>query len=375
MDDTDKNQRKTKGSPQTDPGLDQVIENLTVRNAIFENVVRKKQAGGISKQRYLVNFALLLGLVASLTFWFHWHVQPDATASLFVGGGLTLWGVWKGIYSLLKWGSKETLEQLPNRVLGSSGSTEYLVVAVLATGLLHFFTSSIHVAYWPAGENVRVGKVQLLYQTNGLPFTAPLTVHPAQPVAGKSFAFRARTTPLRVELEEPWGYQPKEIDFHPWTRIYLRVPHDFERKTFRLLRVVPGAGLWNRLGEPGASVETAHHLEIVYAGVTNRLTDIRRQTLYTGGTLQDLEKVAAREDKDRKISAMGRALRLSGTAESEVQSRINVLNRIPRLEPSSAFQTGDAVTLIVRSEGQSPLLTITTNITADEIQTIPLQSP
>lgn len=202
--------------------------------------------------RYRINLILLVFLIICLTFWFYKHLHLYVTESAFIGGTLTLWGGWKLIQSWVKWGLETADKSLIQRYIGRTAATEYLVLAFIVLCVLYVTTSSVYLVY----EGAKAGETEfsIVVTQNDNPYLEPVKVASYQRVAGRPFFLRFSSFGLKFNIIHPHGFEPIEKRFRPWTNIYLRVPIDFKRKDFHLIRLIPGASLLRAY--PKTSIQT-----------------------------------------------------------------------------------------------------------------------
>src|ERR1043166_1255122 len=257
----------------------------------------------ISRKRFLVNVGLLVFVVVVICLWFQRHVEQHFTASLMIGGTLSLWALFELIKGCVEWAAEDELKALPQRILGNRNSTSYLCFALAVATLLHACTSSVLVAHEPAENPRATYKVEVRYdKPNRLPFIEPLIVTSAKPINGAPFFFRWRSTPLRFDVIEPRGFLPVRGSLAWGRRVHVTVPADFARKQYRLLRLLPTPDVLNRLEEPGGPAKTIYALELKWGGKSAVVDDVRQQSIYVGADAEDMDDVLADEPADARVA-------------------------------------------------------------------------
>ncbi len=330
----------------------------------------------ITKRQFLVNLCLLLGLVVSVAVWFHRHIQSYAVESMLVGGTLTVWGLFELIRATLEWAAEDEMKALPQRVLGSRASMEYLLLGLVLSGLLHLCTSSLSIEYQPTEDAKFSYKVEVLYRTNGLPFLEPLQVTSDKRVQGRPYLFHWRTVPLLINLVEPRGYEPIEADFGLGTRAHWQVPSDFKAKEFHLLRLVPSPKLMTQLPEPGKDPETEYELQVVRNGKTNLVGSLRKQVLYLGAAVEDMENVVGREKPEARHRELDGLLARINYPSAQRSKVFEAWEKDPAFAATEEFGRNETIELIVRIRNETGFLirNVVTNEANHEIRTILLDT-
>ncbi|MCD6388876.1 MAG: hypothetical protein J7L69_05645 [Desulfobulbaceae bacterium] len=97
--------------------------------------------------RYRLNLCLLVLFAVFGMIWFYRHLHLYVTETTLVGGTLSVWGVWKLLQSLIKWGVDTAEISFSHRFLGRPVFTEYLFLSSLLLACLYLGTSSIYLSY------------------------------------------------------------------------------------------------------------------------------------------------------------------------------------------------------------------------------------
>lgn len=325
-----------------------------------------------ARTRFQINLLLFVLVALSAMLWFKRHMEYYLTEGLLIGGTLSLWGAWQVVTSALTFGAEDELKSLPGRLLNGVNSANFLSFCLLLTVCLHAFTSSIHCEYLPSSRAANEYAISALYQSNGQPFMDDLKISSARRIAGKPFFFRFRTEPLVFEIQRPRGFFRTNMAFGFATRIHLNVPDDFEPKRFHVLRIVPSPGLVGLLSERGGVVQSYYDLEVAFCGVTNVISDFRKETAYVGADRRDLEHVHSRETVDQRRREFNQYMASLGASASERAPFIDAWERTPRFFPTADLSSNDVVHIALR-QGEDKRLLVQTNLVMEgnnEITTI-----
>lgn len=245
--------------------------------------------------RFRINLLLFIFLAISVMFWFQNHLQIYVTQTIFIGGTITIWSSWKLIQSWLSWGVKTSEISLENKILSHHSAREYLILGLFLITILYFSTSSIYLSYEGAREGESEFKVNIY--KNGNPYVNTLELTSYNRVNGNPFFFRFQTETLEFRIASPQGFVSEEVEFHPWTSIKIKVPADFERKKYRIIRLVPGIRFFNVLPKHDDTPDITYFLNIIRNGDTTRVKDLRVRTLYLGAEQSDLQNLVSDEKK------------------------------------------------------------------------------
>ncbi len=306
---------------------------------------------GKGSNAYHLNLVLLVVLVVLLTIWIHLHVYQYVAQAFLVGGTLSLWGLWKIVQSLIKKGG---VEFKLSTVIENPAVREFLVFGILVTLVLYATTSSIYVEFEGAGRGETQFKVDVLH--NGNPYVETLDVTSYDRVAGRPFFLRLAFLDLRIEVVEPRGYRPVSRKLKPWSSLRLRVPSDFDRKRYHVIRLVPGAAFFNQLPRAEDEPSVFYYLEIRAAEDRFAVDDLRRGSVYIGAAEEDLKWLVADfglEESTRRI-----ADHFATFAPREQATEFAIYYETHRtLKATSEFDPGDSLTVVLGRVGdQEPLL-------------------
>lgn len=310
----------------------------------------------ISRPRFFGNLGLLIAAVIVLCLWFQRHLQEHVNASRLIGGTLSLWALFELIKGCIDWAAEDEMKALPQRVLGSRHSTGYLGLALVVGVLLHACTSSIWIEYEVADQAAASYKVEVRYDQPGrLPFIEPLTVTSAQPMAGHTFFFRGRTTPLRFEVASPRGFAAVPGRLGWGERRLLTVPAELQRKQYRLLRLLPTPEVMNRLEEVGGAGPARYALELAWNGRTTVIGDVRRQVVYLGADAAEMDDVIADEAADVRLETWHALLHRAGMPPEQREPLLAAWNARPALRTTPEFGPGTKVQVRIfrRRDGET----------------------
>ncbi|MEA3546261.1 MAG: hypothetical protein U9R66_01250, partial [Thermodesulfobacteriota bacterium] len=309
--------------------------------------------------------------------WFYRHLHLYVTETTFVGGTLSVWGVWKLLQSWLNWGLDTAEISLAQRFLGRPAFTEYLVFSSLLLACLYLGTSSIYLSY----EGAKPGDAEFVVEVSADSnlFLKPQKVTSYQRVAGKPFFFRTRSTDLIFDITEPGGYLPKKFEesfnFKPWSNIYLRVPADFTSKTFRLIRLIPSGMILQKLPKVGDEEKNPYDLRITHHGQTYILNDFRRQAVFIGAAENDAKMVLKKQNKEKFRQVLENHLISLGIPADARKNLITIWEFGPQFLATSEFRSGDRIELeLIRRGQEMPLFNGHITVPADKtLQTIFLE--
>ena len=319
----------------------------------------------ITRKQFFLNVGLLIGLVISLSLWFHRHIQTHTVEGIFVGGTLTLWGLFEAVRACLDWAAEDDMKALPQKILGRQRSSQYLLLGIIASGILHAVTSSINIEYEPTADAKPSYKVEVLYQTNNLPFREPIEVRSDKRIEGRPYFFRFRNVPLRISLQSPRGFQSVDLNFGLASCLRLKVPADFKPKKFHLLRLIPSPKLMALLPETGQNATTEYELEIVRGVLTNLITGLRKQILYIGAGEEDMKIVVEKEKTEARRVEMGDFLaKISFPADGR-SAVLELWERNPAFRKTEEYAGDNKIELRVKRKEDGQIL-LTGTITIEE---------
>jgi hypothetical protein len=322
---------------------------------------------------YRINVSLFVILAISAMLWLNRHLQPYLVKTTLIGGTLTLWGIWKLIQSWVKWGLESAEISLARRVLDRKATTEILVLGLVVLGFLFFSTSSVYLVY----EGEKKGETEYTVEVthNDNPYLEPVTVASYKRVRGQPFFLRFSMVHLKFDITAPLGFQPLEKDFGPGSNIHLRVPLDFRRKEFHLLRLVPGLKLRNTLPKTRSEPQAEYRLRVAWNGEECSVDDLRSQTVYIGADSADIAALLANEDRAAFRSILANYLIEWEVPENKRGDIATMWESKRRIVSTPEFKGGDQIDLeVVRVGSDHPLVKESIQLASGEgIKTIFLE--
>lgn len=297
--------------------------------------------------RFRINLVLFISLAIFSMYWFYNHLQLYVTETIFIGGTLSIWAVWKLIQSWLNWGLKEGNISLSQRILNRTSATEYLILGFIFLFLLYISTSSIYLIY----EGAKPGESEFTVQitSEGNPFLDPMNISSSKRIEGRPFFFRFETDTLSFEITKPRGFIPVKKEFNHWGNLRIRIPYDFERKEFNILQIVPGVVLFLRtLPNTTDTVKVKYHLKIERNNKSFfTVNDLRKQTIFLGADSLDIISLLAQRDKSIFRSDLQNYLIKNNIIDPNRSDIIRILEERFRIISTPEFQKGDKIKLSV----------------------------
>lgn len=329
------------------------------------------------RRRFFLNLGLLFATLVSLGVWFVGHVQFWLLG--LAGGSLAVLVVGKVVYDFLKSSASEEMKGLTQFVLNSPYWTAILLGGFVLSLMLHGVTSSIR-AEWAAGPAAAGSfRIEVRRRDTGQPLARNLTVGPDRSVDGYPFFFRFRSTPLEFRVVEPAGFATLPTNLGFAGRIRLKVPGDFERKPYRVLRLMPAPNFLNRLGEPGAPVFTRYDLHVIWEGQTNVVEDLRKQIVYVGASGDALARCLAEEPSVERASKFHQLLDQVGFPREHRGAVLARWELNPRKESAFELHPTNELEIIVwrraGEESQSVFRQRVAPATPQPLQTLMLHLP
>ena len=302
----------------------------------------------VPRGRYHVNLVLFLILVIMFTVWLHSHVYLYLTESIFIGTGLTLWGLWKLVQSSMKWWGWGEQNSIPPHLLGSSNATESLILAIVFLSILYLTTSSLYLFYEGASSGQVKFEVQVLHKDN--PYLENITVASHKRVAGRPFFFHLYPfgSPLNLKFKiiNPRGYENIERNVYSWTSMRVRVPLDFSPKEFHVVRLIPGSGIFTKLPKPNDTVQVPYYLQIVRGGTTYTLENLLRQSVYAGTKYdEDVEWLIEKEKEEERLTIFRNYLASARIPEKDREDIILFWESNSRIISTVEFKGQDSVSI------------------------------
>jgi len=247
------------------------------------------------------------------------------------------------------------------------------VFGLFILAILYLTTSSVYLVY----EGATKGEAEFTVEVTsaGNPYLKPVTVTSYQRLAGRPFFLRLSGQDLRFNITSAHGYEPVEKPFHPWTNIYLRVPADFKRKEFHLVRLIPGLQLLNVLPKPNDQPQIRYTMRIKCNGKTYPVADLRSQAIYAGADVRDMRVLIDKQDTEKLRAPLRRYLNERNVPQAAWSRLVDGWESQPRLVSTAEFRAGNQVALRIDLEGaEQPVFAKIFTISKDELfQTIILE--
>jgi len=242
-----------------------------------------------ARRRYQWTLVLFAVVAGATVIWFKRHIESYVTETLIVGGTVSLWGLWKLLWSGYEDAGGEGRQSLTRRFLGNAAATRALCFAALIIAFLHATTSSIYLRVAGAAPGEGDFRVQVI--EDGKVVMGPFAMNPGQTI-GNPIVPGFRTRKLTYQVVEPRGFLPLDKELPPWGAHDLSVPGDFRRKVLHIVALVPDKVLYSELpkkSEPGGD---RYYLEITADGSTALLEDYSQALVVTGASAEDLPSTA-----------------------------------------------------------------------------------
>jgi hypothetical protein len=238
-----------------------------------------------SRSTYLWTLALFAVVAAALVVWFQRHLQPFVTETLIIGGTISLWGLWKLVWTMFTDAGGENRKDLTRRLLGTPGAFSALLFLAVIAIVLHALTSSIYLR--PAGAASGEHSFTVQVMEGDEVYMGPFTVKPGE-VIGEPLFPSLGTHELEYQILEPRGFEPLRKTLRPWSAHNIKVPGSFARKVFHHVVLVPDTALFSDLPPPGVEGGPRYYVAITANGESAVHADFLQQLVVTGGAKQDL---------------------------------------------------------------------------------------
>jgi len=260
------------------------------------------------------------------------------------------------------------------------------MLGLILITLFFFTTSSIYVEYDPTSakgnaeyqldvtEVVEVNGVNYMSQ----PYLKRLTVSSYDRVKGQPYFFHIsrlwNPIKLRFTIVSPYGYEPKEADLKPWSKAYFRVPCNFPKKKYHILRLMP-TGNW--LTQPPKLNETDQSRYILEISVNDSndytVDNVLLETICIGAGKEVIESMIAAEPREKRYILMYSHLVRTGS-ERQVEERARILTDSWRSHSTQELQPGDKVTVELRDKLTKRVVTQKPSITWTVKETTGIQN-
>lgn len=303
---------------------------------------RAKQA----RQHYGGNLWLIVMLIVGAIVWFNLHLADWHTESWIVGAGLLVLTGVKVAQSLLGTAWPIDPSSFTSRVLQAPSARPWLLVGAGMLPLLFLATSSLHVEFDGSGS-AREYRFEI-WQDGHLRLE-PMTIASYDSVKGQVFPPHLgrlwRPAEVEIRIVEPFGYEPLHRSLYPWSAVRVDVPGDFQKKEYRICRLVPGRGLLNvqpRVNEDDTSVFS-------YRVLVDRQEWAKGNLMFEcvsfGAGSDVIEALLSAEDRDRRYQRFYNYLLSIGWKDDPARERARILAFTQSVVASPELRVGQTITV------------------------------
>ena len=264
--------------------------------------------------RYRLNLLLFWAVLVLIIFWFYRHIHLYFRQTFFIGVPLSLTLLFELMRSKSKWLMNEKINEKTSSIkclMASPTGTGYLLVALAFIAILLLTTSSVYFEY--AGSERGVGEYEVAVEHRGQTYMRQLKVASYDRITGKPhfFGLSRLWNPFEVEIRitKPFSYAPERRILRPWSRVYLRIPADFDEKKRRVIRLLPN---WDILQQPprvDESDKSGISVEIIAPHDPNKvkyksIDHILMETICFGPSKETIERIIENEPPEVRYIIM-----------------------------------------------------------------------
>ena len=319
----------------------------------------------------MLNVALVVIVAVLMTGYSWWHLRR--WLSLYtIGGGVSILVLGAAIFGILKKAlGHDVFKPLVAYLLKARWVTAVLAVMVTAIGFLFAVTSSINIELSSPDGTAVAHRVLIEPAIAGV---SSLSVDKEDKTAGHAFFFRRETVPVILQLADAPQYGPlPPRDFHRWTSMFVRVPRDFPRKIFRLVRLIPGVGL--SLPLVADSAQRPYRLEVTRMAPRGEeklaeIHDWRMQPLHLGASSQEIshvfEEFGATDESVREPLARYLTIVDPGMPDMSRAQYIAYWTSPPSEYASKKYETNDKLRIRLLHAGTAKPLLMDQQVTIGE---------
>lgn len=235
--------------------------------------------------RYRLTLLLFAIDVAALVIWFQRHVEPYVNETLIIGSTISLWGLFKMVWTRFEDEGGVDSKDLTQRLLGGPNALSTMVFGAFIIAALHALTGSIYLRFGGAQADEERFKVRVLEGKEAV--LGPFEMHPGD-VQGGPMIPNLRTRELTFEITDPRGFLPLKRTMYWWSAEDIKVPGSFERKALHLVVFAPDAALYQKLPPVGDSTGVRYYLTVRGRGEPRTLWTLSQQLTVTGAAKEDL---------------------------------------------------------------------------------------
>jgi hypothetical protein len=307
--------------------------------------------------RYRLNVVIFAVLMVGLTFWFQRHLQIYVTQVLLIGGTMTLWALWQLLQSWLKWGWDSDAKDTAKALFGRARGTEYLGFAGAVLLILWVTTSSLYFTFDGGAPGESEYRIETMSGAEN--FFPPLTFNASQRVAGQPFFLHLRPQEIKLRIVEPRGFLPLSKTLRRGERLDFKVPGNFERKKFHVLRLVPGVYFFTNLPEYSDYPAVFYEIKINRQGTPPAVfRDLRRQSLYVGADGDDIRWLLQKQERGKPLQSLTDLLHDEKVPPGATPQILPSLEANPAVFSTIEFAAGDRITIEIsrRKSGSSKVI-------------------
>lgn len=326
---------------------------------------------------FWANVAALCVLAPWATYWFQRHFELYFTEIIVVGGAFSLWVLLRAMWAVFEKTTDVQPAEYSRKLLALPDITGALIVAAVTLAILWFHTASIYVTYkGAAGEGEYL--VEVVRKSDRSPIVPAVSLTAANEVAGRPFLWQQEASELECRILRPVKYEMLPCNLVPGRSTRIAVPGSFAPREFHLLRIVPSATLYRELAAVDEKPQFRYDLELERQGKVATLTDLRRETIYTGAAASEMPIIMQLEPPGTLEHHLHNRLLAKGNDPESAAMATAILSSATRPWPTFYLRTGDQLTLTVRVRGLQGSAQPATvfegfpikyTVTADKVQT------
>jgi len=326
---------------------------------------------------FWVNVVTLCIVAPWATYWFQRHFELYFTEIVIVGGAFSCWVLLRSMWVVFEKFTNAEPVEYSRKLLCLPDITWALLIAVVGLAFLWFHTASIYFTYEGApGEGEYL--VEVVRKADQSPIIPAVSLTAADAVAGRPFLWQRRASELECRILRPVKYEMLPCTLEPGHSTRITVPGGFTPREFHLVRIVPSKALYHELAAVDEKPQSRYDLELERQGKVTTLTDLRRETIYTGAAAGEMPIIMELEAPGALEHHLQNRLLAKGNDPQSVAMATAILSSATRRWPTFYLRTGDQLTLTVRvtqPQGSSQSTTvfdgfpIKYTVTADKVQT------
>jgi hypothetical protein len=324
---------------------------------------------------FWINVGILAVLAPWATYWFQQHLKLYFTGIVVIGGAFSIWVLLQAMWAMVRKTAQVDAWEHSRKLLALPDVTVVLVTAAVVLLVLWRFTASLYITYQgAAGEGEYL--VDVVRQPESSPMIPPSPLTAGSAVLGRPFFWQMEPARLVCRILRPARYEALPCDLKPGSPTRVLVPESFTPREFHLLRIVPADRLYPQLPTVYDMPVSRYELEIEAGGQKQVLSDMRRQTIYTGAGEDEMPMVLALEQPGALESYLKSSLIARANDEQAVEKMTALLSMAPRIWPALYLRSGDMVSLsvsVTNQDGERKVLDgfpVQYQVNAGKVQTI-----